>query len=553
MIALILIVFLIAGGGGGVARQVTVAGVDMGGDQAEVTRALEQRGGSLARQLVTLRVDGGVIGAMRPSDFGARPRIADAIRGAEDASPGRLSRGWRALTGGGDITAPLPASYRDGALTTWVADIATQVDRPEQNARVRVRGTEISVQDSSDGRARDRQSLTALMAPDLSAIPATLELPIHATTPRLTTAVAQREVQQARDILGRPATVSVDDVVATLPAETIGQAMRFTTDGVRIAPQDLRLPLAKAYPRDSIVPSPAHFDIRGKRAVLVPSREGHLVDARAVADGLLGEDRPVEASFTTITPVFTTDKAKGLGIQSEVGSFTTPYSPGEPRVTNIRQASRILNGTIIPAGGRLSLNQALGRRTRERGFVSAPMLADGLHVDAVGGGVSQVATTLFNAAFFAGFKLDVHTAHQLYIDRYPPGREATVSWPTPDLVVTNDWDAAALLRVWNSSDGITIALYSTPFDRRVETETSATRDPTKPAVRRIETPGIPPGQESEVSSGGTGFSIDVTRKVYEGSSLKSDESFTTVYLAPPKVIAVAPGTPGAEPAPQPEG
>lgn len=553
MIALILIVFLIAGGGGGVAPQVSVAGVDMGGDQAEVTRALEQRGGSLARQLVTLRVDGGVIGAMRPSDFGARPRIADAIRGAEDASPGRLSRGWRALTGGDDITAPLPASYRDGALTAWVADIAVQVDRPEQNARVRVRGNEISVQDSSDGRALDRQALTALMTRDLSAIPADLELPIHATTPRLTTAVAQREVQQARDILARPATVSVDDVVATLPTETLGQAMRFTTDGVRIAPQDLRLPLAKAYPRHSIIPSPARFDIRGKRAVLVPSREGHLVDARAVAGGLLGEDRPVEASFTTITPVFTTDKAKGLGIQSEVGSFTTPYSPGEPRVTNIRQASRILNGTIIPAGGRLSLNQVLGQRTEEHGFVLAPMLADGLHVDAVGGGISQVATTLYNAAFFSGLTLEEHTAHQLYIDRYPMGREATVSWPTPDLVITNDWDAAALVRVWNSSDSITIALYSTSFDRRVETETSAERNPTKPATRRIETPGIAPGKESEAASGGTGFSVDVTRRVYQGSRLKNDETFTTVYLAPPKIIAVAPGTPGAEPAPRPEG
>lgn len=545
--------FLIAGGGGGVAPQVSVAGVDMGGDQAQVTQALERRGDVLARQLITLTTGGGVIGVMKPSDLGARPRLADAIAGAEEASPGRLSRGWRVLTGGAEITAPLPVAYRDGALAAWIADIATQVDRPTQNARVRVRGTDISVEDSSNGRALDRRALTALMTRDLSAIPADLELPIHVTTPRLTTAVAQREVQQARDILARPATVSVDDVVATLPTEALGQAMRFTTDGVRIAPQDLRLPLAKAYPRGSIVPSPARFDIRGKRAVLVPSREGHLVDARTVADGLLGEDRPVEASFTTITPVFTTDKAKGLGIQSEVGSFTTPYSPGEPRVTNIRQASRILNGTIIPAGGRLSLNQVLGQRTEERGFVLAPMLADGLHVDAVGGGISQVATTLYNAAFFSGFTLEKHTAHQLYIDRYPMGREATVSWPTPDLVITNDWDAAALVRVWNSSDSITIALYSTSFDRRVETETGAEHDPTKPAQRRIETPGIAPGKESETASGGTGFSVDVTRRVYEGSRLKSDETFTTVYLAPPKIIAVAPGTPGAEPAPQAEG
>lgn len=551
--ALVLIIILVAGGGGGLAPRMTMAGVDMGADRAQVTQALERRADVLTRQLITLTADGGGIGVMRPSDLGARPRLAGAIAAAEEAAPGRLFRGWQVLTGGSDIAAPLPVAYRDGALTAWIANIATQVDRPTQNARVRVRGTDISVEDSSDGRALDRRALAGLMTRDLSAIPANLELPIRTTTPRLTSDVARRQVQQARDILARPATVSVDAVEATLPAAAIRQALRFTVDGVRIAPQDLRAPLAKAYPRGSVTPRPARFDIQGTRAVLVPSREGRLVDARTVADGLLGENRPIVTSFTTITPVFTTEKGENLGIRTEVGSFTTPYSPGEPRVTNIRQASRILNGTIIPAGGRLSLNQVLGQRTRERGFVPAPMLADGLHVDSVGGGISQVATTLFSAAFFGGLTLDKHSAHQLYIDRYPVGREATISWPVPDLVITNDWDAAALVRVWNSSNSITIALYSTSFDRRVETETSAKRNPTTPATRRIETPGIPPGKESETDSGGTGFSVDVTRRVYEGSRLKSDTTFTTVYLAPPKIIAVAPGTPGAEPAPRSEG
>ena len=176
-----------------------------------------------------------------------------------------------------------------------------------------------------------------------------------------------------------------------------------------------------------------------------------------------------------------------------MGSYTTPYSPGEPRVTNIRRASQILNGTIIPPHGTLSLNQTLGERTLDRGFVAAPMLADGLHVDSVGGGVSQVATTLFNAAFFAGFALDAHTAHQLYIDRYPLGREATISWPTPDLVITNNWDASALIKVVNSSDSITVSIYSTSFDRKVEEHTSDPFDFTEPKTRYVATEGVPSG------------------------------------------------------------
>ena len=244
--------------------------------------------------------------------------------------------------------------------------------------------------------------------------------------------------------------------------------------------------------------------------------------------------------------MFTTKKARALGITEEVGAFTTPYDSGQPRVTNLRKASEILNGTIIPAGGTLSLNKVLGKRTTDRGFVAAPMVADGLLVDSVGGGVSQLATTLFNAAFFAGFELNEHTAHQLYFDRYPVGREATISWPLPDLKVTNNWKAAALVRVFNGSSGVTVAIYSTSFDRKVETETSERFNLTEPKERRVTADWVDEGQEVLKTEGSQGFSVRVTRKVFEGSRLKEEDDFTTNYLAPPKVILVPEGNPGAE-------
>jgi vancomycin resistance protein YoaR len=174
------------------------------------------------------------------------------------------------------------------------------------------------------------------------------------------------------------------------------------------------------------------------------------------------------------------------------------------------------------------------------------MVADGLLVDSVGGGVSQLATTLFNAAFFSGFELNEHTAHQLYFDRYPVGREATISWPSPDLRVTNNWKAAALVRVFNGSSGVTVAIYSTSFDRKVETETSERFDLTEPKERRVTAEWVDEGQEVLKSEGSQGFSVRVTRKVFEGSRLKEEDDFTTNYLAPPKVILVPEGTPGAE-------
>jgi vancomycin resistance protein YoaR len=480
VVALVGIILLIAGGGGGVAPQVVVAGVDMGQDEAQVTTALTARGKALTQRLVNLDVDGGVLGVMRPSDLGATVNVAAAKTMAADEAPGRLTRGFRAVTGAGPIISPLPVTYRKGAVDAWVADIAAQVDRPEKNARVQVQGVQFTVTPQADGRALDRSRLTQMVSGDLSSLPSHLQLPVYTTRPTLTTDAARAQVRQAQQVLERGTQVSVDGLQTTLDRAGVAAAFHFGPQGLSLSGADLRETLIAAYPATSVIPAPARFEVRGTQVVVVPSKDGRLVDGKQVANGLMGEGRPAQSTYVNDNPVFTTEKAQSLGIKEEVGSFTTPYSPGEPRVTNIRRASQILNGTIIPPNGRLSLNETLGERTVERGFVAAPMLADGLHVDSIGGGVSQVATTLFNAAFFAGFELNQHTAHQLYIDRYPLAREATISWPNPDLVITNDWDASALVRVSNSTDSITVTIYSTSFDRRVEESTSNPYSFTKP-------------------------------------------------------------------------
>jgi len=545
-VLLVILILLIAGSGSGAASRVTVAGVGMGGNQAEVYAALTARSTALTAQVVTLEVNGGNLGTMRPSDLGATVDVAMAMAMANDASPTRIARGVHALTGADPVTSPLPVTYRKGAVDAWVADIAAPLARPQRNAQVTVSGTNFQVTPAANGRRLNRAQLKAMVSGDLAALPARLALPITTTTPVFGTAAARAQVAQAQQVIARGTQVSVKGIKATLNPASVASAFHFGPKGLSLSGADLQKPMNRAYRATSTMPAPARFKIRGTRVSITPSKAGRLVDGKQVATGLMGDARPVQASYITTNPVFTTEKARSLGIKEEVGSFTTPYTPGQPRVTNIRLASTILNGTIIPPYGRLSLNQVLGERTEERGFVPAPMVADGLLVDSVGGGVSQVAATLFNAAFFAGFQLNAHSAHQLYIDRYPVGREATISWTTPDLVITNDWNASALVRVWNAADSITIAIFSTSFDRRVETTTSERTDFTDPKTRLVVTDGIPAGQQQELSSGGKGFSVAVTRKVYRGAKLLSDDTSTTVYLAPPKLIGVAPGTPEAE-------
>ena len=279
---------------------------------------------------------------------------------------------------------------------------------------------------------------------------------------------------------------------------------------------------------------------------VVASKNGRAVSARKSAAAILaGIGAPqVEAVFEPSQPDLTTREARAQKIRTLVSEFTTPYPCCAPRVTNIQRAAQILDGYVIKAGRRFSLNEALGERTAERGFVLAPMIAAGRLVDAIGGGVSQVATTFYNAAFFAGLELIAHTPHEFYISRYPMGREATVSWGGPELIFRNDWPAGILVKVIAGDTFITVQFYSSKLGRRVETETGEPYAYTSATTLRVYNPSLPPGTETTIQSGGiTGFTVGYTRRVYRGDELIRDEDFLVRYLPENSIVEYGPELP----------
>jgi vancomycin resistance protein YoaR len=224
-----------------------------------------------------------------------------------------------------------------------------------------------------------------------------------------------------------------------------------------------------------------------------------------------------------------------------VARFTTRYEPGEPRVTNIRRAAELLDATVLAPGGTFSMNAALGERTTARGFVSAPMISGGRLVNSVGGGISQVATTLYNAAFFAGLELVTHTAHSFYIDRYPMGREATVSWGGPELIFRNDWGAPLRMRLRATDSSLSVRFYSARLGRRVETTTGEPFAVTPPSTVVVMNPGLAPGAEVVVQEAGAeGFTVEYTRRVYRDGQLVRHERFRTEYQPKNEIVEVGP-------------
>lgn len=151
-----------------------------------------------------------------------------------------------------------------------------------------------------------------------------------------------------------------------------------------------------------------------------------------------GAARTAAVATQTVQPKLTRDTVGPLGIKEKMSTFTVNFEPAAYRTTNIGRAAELINGSVVLPGETWSFNRTVGERTKANGFVDGIIIQDDQFTKASGGGVSAVATTVFNALFFAGVKPLEHGAHSFYIERYPEGREATVAWGSLDLRFLND-------------------------------------------------------------------------------------------------------------------
>jgi vancomycin resistance protein YoaR len=226
----------------------------------------------------------------------------------------------------------------------------------------------------------------------------------------------------------------------------------------------------------------------------------------------------------------TTEAAQALGIKEVMGQFTTHFPHATYRNVNIGTAARRINGTLLKPDETFSLNKIVGERTRENGFTDGNIISGGKFVLDLGGGVSQSATTTFNAAFFAGLKDVEHKAHSVYISRYPVGREATVAWPSVDLKFLNDSGHGILVQtIFTASTpgkqgSLTVKIWGTKvWD--ITAGASAKSNPRSPGLVYNTAADCRP----QAPTGG--FDITIFRYFAKNGQRVKTESFTTKYNA----------------------
>jgi vancomycin resistance protein YoaR len=392
-------------------------------------------------------------------------------------------------------------------------------------------------------------------------------LPVGTVRPLLSNAAVAAAARRANLLLAGPITlitganelpITPVQLASALGTRIAGHRLEVTVDGAR-----LHNALGPAL---ALLESPAvdaTFAVTEQNTVqVVPSQVGHGINMTAVATAIEHGDRRINAPLANIAPRHDTKWAQALGIVEQVSSFTTEYPAGQTRVENIHRGADLLNNTVVEPGKIFSLNQTIGPRTPERGFVAAPVFAEGEFFDDFGGGVSQLATTTYNAGFFGGYRDITHQPHTIYIDRYPAGREATVNYGAIDLQFQNDTSHGVLIRTYYSDTSITVTLYGDNDGRTVREENRTLSNPV-PVTDKVFMCPAPPtvdpnnvcatlsaNELERVSNGDNGFDVAFDRVIDQPGHAERREHYTWHYTMLPNQVLV--GTLPAPPTTPPQ-
>ena len=330
---------------------------------------------------------------------------------------------------------------------------------------------------------------------------------IVVTTDRTVTNPAAQDEQvqvladQANTILDSSVTVIAGDDEFVLEGGGLLGGLTVDASGdlprVTLSQEVISLQLENQVPGATSNPTGVTFDIQGGVPVPIAGSDAQVCcgdgAANLIVDAFLAGEPTVEVPTSTVTAAEGVEWASGLGVNQVVGEFTTNYSSGQSRVTNIHRISDLTRGVLIPPGGTWSVNDHVGRRTVAKGFAEGGVIHDGEFTTDIGGGVSQYATTLFNAAFFAGVDIPEYKMHSKYISRYPYGREATLDYPSVDLEIHNDTPYGIVVWPTYTSSSITAQLWSTPYGRGEQT--SQSKSSGCGSVRTERTTTFPDGQQ----------------------------------------------------------
>lgn len=467
---------------GRVLHNVTVASIELSGlTEAEALAATRSYEAILLEPIV-VHVDG------HPVDLAPEVAGVDIDEEAIVAEALRLGRTGRHIEQFFDWVGAwftprviaAPVTY-DAAAIEWVLDRwdTGVVARPPFHGAVEIEGGAAVARLPEEGAVIERSAATALLAGLLQAPNRQLiRLPLRSVPTFLTAdevAAAAAEAAALIDadvVLHEPVTsqrvvVERRDLVAALRTRITVQSLAVLE--VSLDEDVLRAAVAASVDRFRTPPVDARFkfDEETSAFAIVPSVDGMTIDLDAVPAAIVESARTDRVGFVPrtvdVAARFSTADLEAMDMRP-VSTFTTTYSCCQSRVTNIHLIADAVDGAVVLPGATFSVNDHVGRRRTADGYRRAGAIIRGEvtccdHPANVGGGTSQFATTFYNAVFYGCYEDVFHQPHSIYFSRYPRGREATLGFPLPDVVLRNDTETMLWIDTSHTATSVTVTFY----------------------------------------------------------------------------------------------
>lgn len=523
----------------------TIGGVDVSGKSPAAARTLvdqaltpnADRKIALTYGKKTFQID--------PSDAG----LALDLDGSVEAAGGRRSwdpRDMISLFAGDHDTDPA-LDVDDALLQSAIGTISEAVNREVVEPQITFPDGKPVAREPKPGRVVSKSDASAVIRGAYLVSDEPVEVPWVDVEPSVDADGLDEAMDTiAKTVVSGPVTLTVGDKDLELPVSAYAPALVIRVENNALAPhldpKKLAKPLTDATTGIGKKAVDATVRIENGKPVVVPGKEGVGLQPTEMATLLIpalsetGSARAVEVEAKVVEPLFTTADAKALKITEKISDFETPFPYAEYRNINQGRAAELIDGTIIKPGETFSFNSIVGERTEANGFVTGTVINGGVFREELGGGVSQVATTTYNAGFFGGMDDTEHHPHAFYIDRYPVGREATVYFGSLDLRWKNPTKYGVLVRAYvnkstpSSPGEMHVELWSTKVWDKIEAGQSERRNGRSPGTQYDDTDRCVP--QSPVN----GFDIDIYRTFFKDGKKVKTETDTANYQAADKVV-----------------
>ena len=534
-----------------VPRGATVAGVQVGAmSTGEAEQVLADE---LAERTTTPVpvVAQDVQAELDPTEAGLRfdPEATVArMAGVDLTEPVRL---WRHLAG---VREQPPVTHvDDDALDASLGQLSGSLALAPVDGTVLFADGAAHATEAVDGWALDTEAAAEVLVDGWLTQERPVELPTAVVAPAVTQEETQRAlIEIAQPLAAAPVTVQVADRQAVLDVPTLtAHAALVPVDGrleLQLDGQALTDAVLAQVPDLLTVAADARFEFQDGAPVIVPGVPGTTLDPPTLATAVgqaatAGAERVATVELVQSDPAQTTQALEALGVKEIVSDQSTPLTSEPRRTANIAAGLANITGTLVRPGETFSLTEALGPIDAAHGFVQAGAIVNGEHTDAWGGGLSQVSTTTYNAAYFAGYEDVEHTPHSEWFSRYPEGREATIFTGVIDLKWKNNTPYGALVQGFVADGRAHVRIWSTKHFT-VESEKSGRSGVVAPTTVYSQSPTC-----ERQSKGNPGFTVTNTRRVFLNGELVDTESNTWRYKPQNEVICGTAPAPGAAPTP----